>query len=288
MKKNRSSFLQSDLGRAKPRKHIFHSLINDKLKRHRTDTGLVEDRTSSTTIVRIIAGLLLVHVVIIGGVLCRGQIVKSHSGVAVAPTITPPPAAPAAPAQTEVLPQPIEMTAAPVAPAAPAVAASSSGHITQPVAVADDEIAEEVETAPAALTQPEAPVAAPVPEQTVMVMHHVRSGDTWGRVAAQNGVTVEALKAANPKEAQKSMLISGTYLKVPVDAHSAAGRAQVAQQQAEQAASAARTHTIKKGETLGGIARRYKTSTAKLMKLNNMTEKDTRRIRPGMVIKISE
>ena len=95
--RNQDPFRNSELDRAKPKRHTFHSLINDKLKRHRSDTGLVEDRTSSVTIVRIIVGLLLLHLIIIGGVLLRGHMVKEGStGLAAPVAITPPPAAPPA------------------------------------------------------------------------------------------------------------------------------------------------------------------------------------------------
>ena len=70
--RKQTAFRNSELDRAKPRHHFFHSL----LKRHHSDTGLVEDRTSSVTIVRIIVGLLLLHLIIIGGVLLRGHMVK--------------------------------------------------------------------------------------------------------------------------------------------------------------------------------------------------------------------
>ena len=75
--KNRSysSYRNSEMARVAPKKRIFRSLINSKLKRHRTDTGLVEDRTNSTTVVRMIVGLLLIHLIVIGGVILVAAIV---------------------------------------------------------------------------------------------------------------------------------------------------------------------------------------------------------------------
>ena len=45
---------------------------------------------------------------------------------------------------------------------------------------------------------------------------------------------------------------------------------------------------VKRGENLGIIAKRNKISLQKLMQLNNLTEKDARRIRVGQELKISE
>ena len=61
----------SVLGRASKKHRRFHSLIN-KLKRYPSDTGLVEDTTSSSVIIRVIVGLLLLHLALIGGALLRG------------------------------------------------------------------------------------------------------------------------------------------------------------------------------------------------------------------------
>lgn len=279
-KRPQDPFRNSELDRAKPRRHLFHAFINDKLKRHRSETGLVEDRTSSTTIIRIIVGLLLVHLIIIGGVLLRGHMVKDGSGLAVTPAITPPPAPTAAPVE-EVLPQPVDV--------APTVAASrpAANHITQLPA---DDVAEDVAPeAPVLVTPPPAApasaVVTPAPAPTVTVRHLIASGDTWTRIASQYGCSIADLKAANPATAAKGVLYSGAYLNVPVGADSSAAREAVA---AQPAASTAKTYTIKKGDTLGAIARRNHTTVAKLLKLNNMTEKDARRIKPGMELRISE
>lgn len=294
MKKNTTPFRHSGLDRATPKTHRFHSFINKNLKRHRSDVGLVEDRTSSTLVVRIIVGLLLVHLLVIGGVLVRGHLVKANGGVAIAPTVTPPPAAPAAAAAErpgEVLSQPaahgtVDMSVKPVVNPAAQVAvakpAPADTHITQaPAAV--EETAEEV--TPAAPAAPATPAPA---AKTVTVKHLVNSGETWGTVAAQYEVTVEALKAANPKSAAKPMLYQGTYLNVPVSAESEHGKAVAAAQQQEATIAAGKMHTVKKGESLGLIAKKYKISLKKLMELNNMTDKDARSLKIGTELKVAE
>ncbi len=290
MKKSKNqAFRNSDMARVRPKRHIFHSFLYDnKPKRHRTDTGLVEDTTSGSTIVRIIGGLLLVHLIVIGGVLLRGHMVKSNSGVAVSPTITPPPAQQAPAPAEEVLPQP---TAVPAAPAA-APAAPAANHITQAPAPQDATVTLTPPAEPVLVTPPPAPAAAPVAPaaapQTTMVKHYVASGDTWYRIAAQYGTTVEELQAANPKSAQKNVLFSGTYLNVPVKSDSPQAQATLAETAAAEAAAAPQIHVVKRGENLGIIAKRNKISLQKLMQLNNLTEKDARRIRVGQELKVSE
>ena len=293
----------SIIGRAQPkRRRRFYSAILNKLTRHRTDTGLVEDSTSSTVIIRVIVGLLLLHLAIIGGALLRGELKKGGIGAAVTSTITAPPATaeqtPAGPAFPETAPA----TATPAAPStspgavrltdvhpvttpqtATRTQADTGNHITQMPAVADDDTAEEVTPAAPAHTRTAAPAQ---PAGTVLVKHLVASGDTWSSIALANGTTVDALKAANPDAARRINLIAGSYIKVPVADDSPQARTAAAQQAA--AAAQEKVHVIAKGETLGGIARKYKLSLKKLMQLNGMTDADARKIRPGQKLKVSQ
>lgn len=285
----KNNLKNSPLGRSEPKRNTFHTLITKGLtrKRHQSDTGLVEDNASSTIIIRVIVGLLLIHVVLIGGALVHGEIKKSNGGDVVTASITTPPATATAPvagptfpdatARPAVRPGTVDVTA--VRPGATAQArphTPAQNHITQ-VAPADDD-AEEV-TAPA---RPAAPVQ---PANTVMVKHLVASGETWSSIAMANNTDVETLKAANPAAARKINLVAGSYLQVPVAKDSAQARAE-----ADRAAAAPqpRVHVVTKGETLGGIAKKEKISLKKLMQINNMSDKDAARIRPGQKIKVSE
>ena len=287
-------FRNSELDRAKPKRHIFHSFVNDKLKRHRSDTGLVEDRTSSVTIVRIIVGLLMIHLIIIGGVLLRGHMAKeSGAGIGTPVSITPPPTQQTAQNEAqmqEVLPQ----------PTAPSVAKSTAAanHITQPVEeVMDEDIAVDPDDEPVIIVPGNAAAAAAEP-----VQHLVSPGDSWIRIAAQYGTTEAALKAANP-QAARGVLRSGVVLVVPqggqppvvapVQQPAPSPTVQLAQpatpvhqQVVAQGSSAAKgSYTVQRGETLSVIARKTKVPMKKLMEINNI--KNANRIYPGMQLRLS-
>ena len=87
--RSQSSYRNSDLARNKGKKGGFLGFFNQTFKRHRSEVGLVEDSHSSTTIIRIIVGLLLVHLIIIGGVILHGKIDATGSAVADS-ALTPP------------------------------------------------------------------------------------------------------------------------------------------------------------------------------------------------------
>ncbi len=305
MKHQHDSFTNSGLGRAKPQRR-FRSFVNDNFKRQRSQMGLVEDRTSSTTIVRIIIGLLMLHLVIIGGVLLKGHFDKMAGGVVSSPSLTPPPvlSQPEAPQAEAVLPP------ATPAPTAPAVAATPGNHITQPApaeaAAQPTQGAELFPETPGAATAAAAPaptpivVAPPVIEPTpatpatpvtpaegemTTIKHLVNSGDTWYGIAQAHGITIDALKAANPSAARKNHLYQGSYINVPVKADSAAAQAAAA---ASPAPEQTPTYTVKRGDTLAKIARKHKMSVSALMKLNNLTDKDARRIKIGQELKVGK
>lgn len=290
---SKTAFRNSDLGRAKPKRHFLKTFVNDNLKqkRHHSDTGLVVDRANPTTVLRIIFGLIVVHLLVIGGVMLRGNIAKSSSGLAVVPSITPPPALPAQPAPAPAEPvQPTAVAAVTPAPATPATPAPAADavHITQaPVnmeAVTPATAQPATPAAPVAVEPTPAPAAPTTP--TVEVKHLVNSGDTWGRVAAQYGITEDVLKGANPSLAARTNLPGGAYLSVPVPQGSAAAQAAAAEKPVVQ--STAKYHEVKRGENLGRIARKYKISLNKLLQLNNMTQADAKRLRIGQKLKVSE
>lgn len=267
--KNNDTYRNSGLDRAKP-KHTFHSFINKTFKRHKADTtGLVEDGTSSTTVVRIIVGLILVHLIVIGGVLLRGHMVKSETGAVATTAITPPPAPPA---QAEIF-QPAPATQ-------PAVTTPSRTHITQ---TGGEMIAED--PADAAPAQPAAPAqAAPAPANTVYITHRIATGDTLTKIARQYGVTVDDIRRANP--AYGNVLKPGDNLQIPVAANSDAARSH-ATRAAATTAPAPKIYIVQRGDTPSRIAKKHHITLKKLYELNGMSDKNNT-IRPGQKLIVGE
>lgn len=302
--RNTDNFRNSPLDRAKPKRHLFHSF----LKRHHSDTGLVEDRTSSVTIVRIIGGLLMLHLIIIGGVLLRGHITPASSdhssrvGMAPPPPITqsapvlPPPATATVASSTapsaSAAPNPTT-AAAPLAPLAATTSVVSKvdpantaeqNHITATV-LAQDDSAEEVGDSPAVMrTSTVAPVR-----------HRVDRGDTWQSIAMQYSVSTTALQAANPgapitAPAQGSVLVIPTAStgtdnsKTSKPAPQATPAATMAVAPETQPAAGSCVYTVQRGETLSRIARKTKVPLKDILRINGI--KDANRIQPGMQLKL--
>lgn len=97
-------------------------------------------------------------------------------------------------------------------------------------------------------------------------------GDTLGGVAKRFGVTVSAITSANSID-NANKVREGTKLTIP-------------DQRAVQVAAARpisssgrKVHVVAKGETLGGIARRYKVTVDEIKRLNDI--EDERRVRDG-------
>lgn len=279
MKKN-DPYATPTLGRTKPKRHFFRSLMQKY--RHRSDTGLVEDRTSSVTIVRIIVGLLMLHLIIIGGVLLRGHMVRgsamSTAPVSVAPKKAPTTAtAPASAVEPILTPPPV------LAPATPALRdakapASAANHITQPAGPTDEEAAEEVVDDVAI-----APATTATP-----VYHMVATGDTWQNIAAQYAVSPATLQAANPGVTDAQPRV-GVNLVVPTGPAGARATASAPARSVSPApstpAATGKVHVVQRGETLSRISRKVKVPIKELMEINGI--KDANRLSPGMQLRLS-
>jgi membrane-bound lytic murein transglycosylase D len=134
-------------------------------------------------------------------------------------------------------------------------------------------------------------VAATTVEPPPELRHRVRSGESLTGIARQHGVSVDSLRARNGLRG--SVIHPGDILMVPRDGATAtapvaesrpdivaqlperlppAGRA-TAPAGASSAAAAARSHKVKPGETLWGVARRYGVTVPALAAENGMTSK---------------
>jgi membrane-bound lytic murein transglycosylase D len=101
-----------------------------------------------------------------------------------------------------------------------------------------------------------------------------KKGQTMAAIAAKNGITSRQLKWYNPKVStlKSGNLRAGQSLLVPTHAVVAAAL-DIPDPSIEiygRSSSGSRTHVVRRGETLGGIARANGTSVATLMRLNGL------------------
>jgi membrane-bound lytic murein transglycosylase D len=114
----------------------------------------------------------------------------------------------------------------------------------------------------------------PVEERTAYTRLTSKKGETLVGVARRAKVTSRQLGWYNPKleVARKSgRVVAGQTILVP-SAAVVAGARDVPDPSLEIYGSSARAayHTVKRGETLSGIAKRYRTSTAAIMRMNGL------------------
>lgn len=126
-----------------------------------------------------------------------------------------------------------------------------------------------------------APSAAAAAAAPSGVTYTVMPGDTLSGIAKKNGVTVTALRAAN--KLAGDALRAGQLLNVPAVGAKAAASATTAPV-AKPAATGSLTHTVKPGETLGVIARKYNVNATDLATANSIT--DPRKLRVGQELKV--
>lgn len=114
----------------------------------------------------------------------------------------------------------------------------------------------------------------------------VKPGDTLSGIARRNKVTVSALCAVNGIT-DKSRIRPGQQLRLP--GRAALASAPVRQQAGGARAAAprgARSYTVRRGDTISGIAAKTGVPRAALLKANNMTPQQANRIREGQVLRL--
>ena len=253
-------------GRTRPKRKMG-TMLRAKLSRYRARVSEFEDDAPSSTVVRWLVVLLLLHLLVIGGVYVRSTWFRNTTEtVEMAGALPAPPTVPQTPA-------PVAPLA--VIPQAPQAEPAAPVTITQPEQVVDAR--PNRQPAPAPAVQEHIPDAAPVAGPA---RHMVRTGDTWERVARDNRVTVNDLKTVNPKVQR---LVSGSTLVIP---------ARPGDKPVQEKAAAAEAeldgvpHIVKKGETLSVIARKYKMNWRNVQKFNKMSDKDVARLKIGQKIMI--
>ena len=129
--------------------------------------------------------------------------------------------------------------------------------------------------------------ALPAAERVTFAYYTAKKGDTPTRVAQHYGVPVGILYEANPWMRSGNAIKSGRQVVVPTGGSASvvvARQVSTAREPAGGGSSRGGYHTVKKGETLGGIAKRYHMSTAQLKSWNDLSGNT---IRVGQKLRVS-
>lgn len=129
---------------------------------------------------------------------------------------------------------------------------------------------------PSSTSSTSAPTSTSPPAQSGST-HVVRWGDTLSGIASRNGVSLSSLLAAN-RLSLTSLIVPGMTLVVPNGATATASTPSSSSSGSPSGSGSA--HVVRSGDTLSGIAARYRVSLASLLKVNKMSI--TSLIVPGM------
>ena len=118
----------------------------------------------------------------------------------------------------------------------------------------------------------------PASQRVSYQTHVVRSGETLSGVAKKYHVSTQQVRDANAKIPKSGMLRVGQHLVIPTNGYSAEMRAAVAATEGSTRAPSrnATTYTVRRGDTLSGIAQRYGTSAATLKRINGLSSDQVR------------
>ncbi len=132
----------------------------------------------------------------------------------------------------------------------------------------------------------EEPKSEPIAKETSsaeVVTYVVEKGDNLSKIASKYRTSVAAIMELNGMS--KTSIKVGKKLKIPTNTKSVAQTAAVAKQDSKKYEGKL-THTVKSGDTLGGIAIKYGVPLKTLMEQNGI--QDARKIRIGKVLIIKD
>jgi membrane-bound lytic murein transglycosylase D len=122
----------------------------------------------------------------------------------------------------------------------------------------------------------EAYASLPAKERVAFRSHLVKKGETLSGIGRRYGVSVAALREANPSVRGKKGPRAGQELVIPIG--SASGWTE------SDAPSGSRVHTVRSGETVSGIARKYRVTVAQLTEWNGLSRSGM--IRTGQKLRL--
>lgn len=274
-----STYRNSKLARSKVKKNSFVALCSNLFMQQRSEIGLVEDRANSTTIIRIIVGLLLVHLIIIGGIILHGKINNEGGGSGVESAIViEKPEEPQSITEIITEPKPVE-----------GPKTNRPTHITQPTEKPAQPVVAEptttpkpvVDNTPKPADKPAQPVINPTTPPKNAIAHVIKSGESTTSIAAKYGVTINELKEVNPalKENPNNIII-GKTLWIP-------NKNAVTTTQKTEATDDSEfvEYTVVSGDTFSRIAKKAgEKDYKKVMELNGITNE--RSLKIGQKLKL--
>lgn len=124
------------------------------------------------------------------------------------------------------------------------------------------------------------------PNVVSQMSHKVQKGETLSQIARKYGVSVKQILQANRLRHQKNLQVGsiiklpqvGSIIKMPI-----ATETSLSKKIAKNNVKYARTHIVKRGETLWTIAQRYGTTPKEIMKFNKLNNQS---LQKGQVLKI--
>ncbi len=117
-----------------------------------------------------------------------------------------------------------------------------------------------------------------------ILVYKVRSGDNLSVIAQRCGTTVAAIRRLSGIKGD--LIYAGQTIKVPYTPKAKRHIDSTGRSGGGSSSSSSRSYTVRSGDTISGIAARYGVGYKTVLKLNNMTEADARRLRPGQKIKV--
>jgi len=127
--------------------------------------------------------------------------------------------------------------------------------------------------------------ALPASERLGSFPHRARAGETLTSLGKKYGVTTAAMRGANPEYVKKAPG-RGEVVRIPGEARLKGWVAENRRVNTSEVLSGGTRHRVRAGETLGGIARRYRVSVSQLRGWNGLRSNTIRagqvlRLRPG-------